>query len=390
MNHEDWIDKTLDAMRADHLERRIQVYPAVGGRFERNGRTLLNFSTNDYLDLSRNPDVVRAAEQALRQYGAGATASRLVTGTLPIHDELERRLAEHKGYPAALLFGSGYMTNAGVVSALVGPHDTVYVDRLVHASVIDAVLLSRARMQRFRHNHIPDLAQRLRNHTGGGRQLIITESLFSMDGDLAPLPELADLAEQHGAVLMVDEAHATGVYGPRGAGLVAEHRLQSRVQVCMGTLSKALGGYGGFIACSEKIRALMINKARALIYTTALPPPVVAGASAALHILEQQPDRGRTLLQRAAQIRDRLQQAGLNTLHSASQIIPVLVGDNEKALDLSRRLLDRGMLVVAMRPPTVPPGMGRLRLSLTLAHSDKDIQQAADILVHCAREVNLL
>lgn len=390
MNHEDWIDKTLDAMRADHLERRIQVYPAAGGRFEQNGHTILNFSTNDYLDLSRHPDVIRAAGRALHRYGAGAGASRLVTGTLPVHEELERRLAAHKGYPAALLFGSGYLTNAGVVSTLVGPRDTVYVDRLVHASVIDAVLLSRARMERFRHNHLPDLEDRLRKHRGGGRRLIITESLFSMDGDLAPLTELADLAEQYGALLMVDEAHATGVYGPGGAGRVAEHRLQSRVHVCMGTLSKALGGYGGFITCSEKFRSLMINKARALIYTTALPPPVVAGAIAALDTLETQPDRGRVLLQRAARFRDRLQSDGLNTLHSESQIIPVLVGDNEKALEWSRRLLDRGMLVVAMRPPTVPPGMARLRLSLTLAHSDKDIQRAADHLVECAREVNLL
>ena len=371
MNREAWIDAELDALQQAHLFRRA-VAPE---------RALFNFSSNDYLDLAHHPGVIAAAGRALREFGAGATASRLVAGTLPLHEELEARLAKLKGYPAGLVFGSGYLTNLGVIPALVGRDDAIYADRLAHASLMDAAILSRAELHRFRHNDAGHLEELLKKNTGAGRKLVVTESVFSMAGDVAPLPDIAAVAERHGALLLVDEAHATGVFGPGGSGLIREHRLESTVNLSMGTLSKALGGYGGFVACSEKLRALLINRARAFIFTTAPPPAVLGAALGALDVLEKHPDIGAELLHRAALFRKKLQSAGLDTMQSASQIIPLFVGDNARALALAGRLREQGLLVVAIRPPTVPEGTARLRLSVTLAHTAADLARAAAIIV---------
>ncbi|MCX7006682.1 MAG: aminotransferase class I/II-fold pyridoxal phosphate-dependent enzyme, partial [Kiritimatiellaeota bacterium] len=299
---EQWIETELEELRQAHRFRRA-VLPQPG---------LLNFSSNDYLDLAHHPDVIAAAEHALHAAGAGATASRLVSGTLPLHEELEMRLARLKGYPAALLFGSGYLANLGILGALVGRGDAVFADRLAHASLMDAAVLSRAELLRFRHNDAQHLDELLQKNSGAGRKLVVTESVFSMDGDVAPLPEIAAVAQKHGALLLVDEAHATGVFGPGGSGLIREHKLESAVNLSMGTVSKALGGYGGFVACSEAMRALLINRARAFIYTTA-PPPAAAGAAlGALGLLEKNPSWGAELLQRAAAFRERLRSDGFD------------------------------------------------------------------------------
>jgi 8-amino-7-oxononanoate synthase len=370
VNRETWIDGELAARRRQHLLREARVQ--AGGA--------LNFSSNDYLHLAHHPDVIAAAERALREVGAGAGASRLVSGTLALHAELEARLATLKGYPAGLVFGSGYLTNLGVLPALVGRGDAIFADRLAHASLLDAALLSRAALHRFRHNDAGHLEELLKSHAGAGRKLVVTESVFSMDGDVAPLPDIAAIAERHGALLLVDEAHATGVFGPGGSGLIRAHKLESAVHVSMGTLSKALGGYGGFVACSEKVRTLLVNRARAFIFTTAPPPAVLGAALGALDVLEKNPGMGAELLRRAALFRQQLQTAGLDTLQSASQIMPVFVGDNARALALADRLREQGLLVVAIRPPTVPEGTARLRLSVTLAHSEADLARAAKII----------
>ena len=388
MQGEDWMESALAELRAAHLERRLTTYPATGGRITLDGRTLLNFSGNDYLGLARHPRVIEAAAKALHEYGAGATASRLVTGTLPLHEELERRLAEFKGYPSALVFGSGYLTNAGTISAVMGPDDLVLADRLAHASLIDAAVLSRARLLRFRHNDPTHLDELLSTHPGR-RRLVVTESVFSMDGDLAPLPDLAAVAAKHDAMLLVDEAHATGVFGPGGAGLISEQGLADRVTLSMGTLSKALGGYGGFVACSESMRAWLINRARAFIYTTAPPPSALGAALGALTVLSKRPDIGRELLSRAARFRKCLADAGLNTLNSASQIVPLNVGDNAKAVALAQRLKEEGLLAVAIRPPTVPPGTARIRFSISLAHEPADLENAAETIIGAARAEGL-
>jgi len=401
---EDWIQPVLDKLFSRGLERRAALYPETGGKIRINDREVLNFSSNDYLDLAHHPHVKERAIQALEKYGVGATASRLLTGTLPIHDELEERLAKEKGYEAALVFGSGYLTNAGTIPVLAGRNDVIFADKLVHASIIDACNLSGAKLVRFAHNDFQSLEKRLKNFPAigkedsvcerrvadpkaGRRKLIITESIFSMDGDLAPLREIAELAKKHGAMLMVDEAHASGIFGPHGAGLIRELGLEDSVTVSMGTLSKAFGGYGGFVACSSILRRLLVNSARAFIFTTAPPPAVIGAALGALDVLEASPNLGTCLLANAKYFRDLLNEAGLNTLNSESQIVPVIIGDNKKAMAVSRKLREQGIIAAAIRPPTVPKGTARLRLSVTLAHRIGDLERAAAMIIKTVTNV---
>jgi glycine C-acetyltransferase/8-amino-7-oxononanoate synthase len=384
--HTDWIPPLLQQIRSDGLERTARPFPAAGGKFKVDGEDILNFSSNDYLDLAHHPHVIDRSRQALDQYGSGAAASRLVTGTLPIHEELEKRIAREKGYEQALVYGSGYMANAGTIPVLAGRNDLIFADRLVHASMIDACRLSGARLVRFAHNDAESLEQRLLKHADrDGRRLVLTESVFSMDGDLAPLNELCAAAERHGAMLMVDEAHASGIFGPLGAGLVRELGLEGRVTVSMGTLSKALAGYGGFIACAADLRQLLINTSRAFIYTTAPPPAVVGAALGALDVLAATPNLGRILQANADYFRSLLQAGGLDTLQSRSQIIPVVIGHNEKAVRVAERLHEEGIIAAAIRPPTVPAGTARLRLSVTLAHMVDDLERAAGLIIEAAK-----
>jgi len=377
MRFEAWIDEEIAQLREKSLERRLSVFSEAGGKIQIDGRTFLNFSSNDYLGLARHPEAISASRKYLESYGCGATASRLITGTLDPHDELERVIAALKGYPEALVFGSGFLANAGVITSLAGRSDHIFADKLAHASIIDGIVLSRANLKRFHHNDPDHLRTLLKQCPGGGRKLVVTESVFSMDGDIAPLADITSTAVEYGAMVMVDEAHATGVFGPGGSGLIRENGLEESISVSMGTLSKALGGYGGFIACSSALRELLVNRARAFIYTTGLPPAVVGSALGALAVIQKAGNPGAELLRRAANFRKRLQDAGLNTLNSQSQIIPVLIGENAKTLAVAQRLKSKGILAVAIRPPTVPEGTARLRLSVTLDHSDEDLERAA-------------
>lgn len=390
MGTEDWITDELDSRRREGLDRHLTVSSATGGKIILGGKVVLNLASNDYLNFSHHPVVIAAAAEALRVFGAGATASRLVTGTLPLHEELECALANHKGYPAALVFGSGYMANSGIIASLVGRTDSVLVDKLAHASILDAAVLSRARLHRFRHNDATHLEELLRQTGETTRRLVVTESVFSMDGDLAPLRDIAAVSRAASAMLMVDEAHSTGVFGPGGSGLVRELQIEKDVNVSMGTLSKALGGYGGFIACSAQVREVMVNSARSFIFSTGLPPASAAAALSALGVLAARPDMGRELLAHAALFRQRLRDAGLNTGDSASQIIPVIVGENSLAVELSKKLRERGIVVAAIRPPTVPAGTARLRLSVTLAHTVGDLERAADEIIGAAKDLRIL
>lgn len=386
MRSEAWMQAELDALAGQHLRRGLVVQPQAGGAFEVQGRRTLNFSSNDYLDLARRPAVVERARRALAEYGCGAGSSRLVSGSLPLHAELEEALAAHKGYPASLVFGCGFLTNVGVIPALVGRNDTVFADKLVHASLIDSIVLSRAKLVRFRHNDSEQLAAQLAGEDEvQGLRLIVTESVFSMDGDIAPLAEIATLAERHDALLMVDEAHASGVFGPHGAGLVRESGLEDRVNISMGTFSKALGNYGGFVACSKTMRDWLVNRARSFVYTTALPPAVIGGCLGALEVLDNEPELGEELQRRSDFFRNLLRERGFDTGRSASQIIPVMVGDSARALELAGRLKEHGIIAVAIRPPTVPQGTARLRLSVTLAHTREDLAETADLLADIAR-----
>ncbi len=388
--HDEWMAAELAQLRAGDALRALETRPGVGGRLHDDTCEWLSFASNDYLDLARHPRVIDAAGAPLVRWGAGAGASRLVAGTLPIHETLEARLAALKGCPAALVGGSGYAVNLGLIPALAGRSDTVLLDRLAHASLVDGAVLSRANLCRFRHNDLEHLESLLAALPAAGRKLVVTESVFSMDGDLAPLPELAAVADRYGAMTLVDEAHATGIFGPGGAGRVVESGLADRITVSMGTLSKALGSFGGFAAGSVILRDWLVNRARPFIYSTALPPSAVGAALGALDLLRDEPERGAVLLQRAAFFRARLAEAGFPDSGSRSQIVPVLVGDNACALRLAARLRDAGVLVVAIRPPTVPAGTARLRFAVTLAHSEADLTYTVEALAAAARAEGLL
>jgi 8-amino-7-oxononanoate synthase len=345
-----------------------------------NGRRVLCLASNNYLGLAAHPEVVDATTEAARRYGAGAGSARLITGGLVLHDELEARLAAFKGTEDAVLFSSGYLANLGTVSALLGPGDAVFSDELNHASIIDGCRLSRAEVHVYRHADAGHLDERLgawRRQAGAGRRaLVVTDSVFSMDGDVAPLPDITGACERHGAILMVDEAHATGVVGPGGRGAIAGFGLGGRVGVVMGTLSKALGAGGGFIAGSAALCSYLRNRARSFIFDTALPPPTAAAALAALTIVEREPERPVRARRLATRLATGLRNAGYDVSDPAAAVLPVVIGEPEAAMALSARLLDAGVLVTAIRPPSVPPGTSRLRTTVMATHADAEIDRA--------------
>ncbi len=360
-----------------------------GGRVRVGGKVLLNLSSNDYLGLSQDPRLIGAARDAAARWGVGAGASRLVVGHLALHEEVEDRLAAFKGTEAAVIFSTGYMANLGAISALVGPGDTVFCDRLNHASIYDGIKLSGASLARFPHRDLNRL-EALLQEAGTGRKLIVTDSVFSVDGDLAPLQEMVDLKDRYDARLMVDEAHSTGVLGSHGAGLADALDLTQRIEVHMGTFSKALGSLGGFVAGDRRLIDYLHNRARSFIYSTAMPPPVLGAIAAALDIVAQEPERRGYLLSEAENFRQTLTQAGFDILGSETQIVPVLVGDNASTLRLAARLREQGLMAVALRPPTVPPGRARVRFSLSAAHSPEDLAGARTAILEVGREMELI
>jgi len=383
--------RELENLTSQDLRRRLTTVEEAlpGGRVRVDGRVLLNLSSNDYLGLSQEPRLIAAVREAAARWGVGAGASRLVVGHLALHEELEARLAEFKGTEAAVIFSTGYMANLGTVSALVGPGDTVFCDRLNHASIYDGIKLSGADLARFPHRDL-DRLEALLQKAGSGRRLIVTDSIFSVDGDLAPLKDLVELKDRYDACLMIDEAHATGVLGPRGAGLAAALGLTQRVEVHMGTFSKALGCLGGFVAGDRRLIDYLHNRARSFIYSTAMPPPVLGAIAAALDIVTQEPERRRYLLTEAERFRHTLTQAGFDLLGSETQIVPVLAGENGPTLRLAARLRERGLMAVALRPPTVPPGRSRVRFSLSAAHTAEDLAEARQAILEVGREMELI
>jgi len=393
----------LADLRRDGLLRQLRALPECGARIRlADGRVVLNLSSNDYLGLSDDPRVKAGAVEAIERLGCSARASRLMAGDLELCEQLEADLARLVGTRAALVFGSGFLTNLGVMSAAVGRGDYVFADRLNHASLTDGMQLSGARWRRYRHKDAGHLASLLTkaaadgDDSGGGvgsaarRRVVVTDSIFSMDGDRAPLNEIAEVASRHGAMLVVDEAHAIGVMGAGGGGLCREATCKARPDFVVGTLSKSLGGYGGFVGCSASMRELLINRARSFIYSTGLPPGCIGAARAALAVLAAQPQMGGQLLAKAHLLRDLLAAGHLGVGVTESQILPVHVGGNDEAVRLSQLLWDRGVLAAAVRPLTVPAGTARLRLSVTLAHTDDELAAAAGTIITAAREVGLV
>lgn len=385
MNHEFFLDE-LSAIQRAGLWRQLRDTPASGGKLDIGGRTLLNFSSNDYLNLSRDPDLADAAARAAREYGTGAGASRLMSGNLPIHNELEKALARLTGQEAALLFPTGYQCNTGILPALAGKEDIILSDALNHASLIDGARLSRAEIRVFSHGDADHLRRRIEECRGFRRRIILTESVFSMDGDSAPLELLRRVADEHDALLIVDEAHAIGVFG-KGGGLAREVGILP--DLTLGTMSKSLGAAGGFAATSAILRDLLINKARGFIFSTGLSPMLAGAALEAIRKVERFPDLGVQLLSRSQHFLDALQQRGVEAAPSNTQIIPLYVGDNLAAVALADSLRDEGILATGIRPPTVPDGTARIRFSITLAHGKTELDAAAEVISRCAAQAGL-
>ncbi len=387
----DQLAQELASLETKALRRRLQVLEEVlpGGKVRLDGQVLLNLSSNDYLGLAQDPRLIKAAQTAAARWGAGAGASRLVVGHLALHEAVEARLAAFKGTQAAVIFSTGYMANLGVISALVGAGDAVYCDKLNHASIYDGIKLSGANLLRFPHRDLNRLEDLLQQSQGHRRRLIITDSVFSVDGDLARLAELVALKERFGAALMIDEAHATGVLGERGAGLAEALGLTERIEVHLGTFSKALGSLGGYVAGDRRLIDYLHNRARSFIYSTALAPPVLGAIEAALEIVVREPERRAYLREESEKFRRGLESAGLDTLGSETQIVPVLVGNNGRTLEFAARLRSQGLMAVALRPPTVPPGRARVRFSLSAAHSPEDLRRALETIITTARDMGL-
>jgi 8-amino-7-oxononanoate synthase len=374
----DWIQDDLADCRRHGLYRvRRCLESAQGVRVQYRGRTFLNFSSNDYLNLAADPQLARAAARAARQYGTGAGASPLVSGHLPPQRKLERDLARWQQAESVLVCTSGYTANLAVISSLADPQTAIFSDALNHASLIDGCRLSRARVLVYRHADVSHLEGLLRQENSAPRKIIVTDTVFSMDGDLAPLSELAELARRFDCLLVVDEAHATGVFGEAGRGLC--RGLEPERVVKVGTLSKALGSQGGFICGTKKLIAYLVNRARPYIFSTALAPPAAAAARKAVAIVQADPGPRRHLVHLAGLLRDQLRQLGYPTGDSHSQIVPIVVGEAAAAMQLSKKLEAEGLLVPAIRPPSVPTGTSRLRISLTAGHTEADVERLLSV-----------
>ncbi|CUQ67610.1 8-amino-7-oxononanoate synthase [Candidatus Nitrospira inopinata] len=373
------------------LIRRLNTVESSTGPIVRyGGRPVILLSSNDYLGLAAHPSVIRAAVHATEQYGSGAGASRLICGTLPPHSELESALASFKGTEAALLFGSGYLANLGVIPALIGRDGLILADRLCHASLIDGCRLSGADFRVFRHrdaDHLESLLKRRRSHR---RTLIVTDGLFSMDGDLAPLAELASLAKRYDAALYVDDAHGTGVMGATGRGTLEALGVEDDIPFHMGTLGKALGSSGAYVVGSGEIIDYLLNTARSFMFTTAPPPATAAAARAAVTIIRQEPERRTRLWENQAWMLHGLRRLGFRLTETVSPILPVLIGDAATALAFAEQLLARGVYAPAVRPPTVPQGTSRIRITVTSEHTASHLEEALHAFESAGRALRLI
>jgi glycine C-acetyltransferase/8-amino-7-oxononanoate synthase len=374
------IEERLDEIRSRGLYRRMRLISGPQGpRVLLDGNPVLLLCSNNYLGLADHPRVREASAEAAMRYGAGSGASRLISGNMTVHRRLEERLAEFERAEACLLFGSGYLANTGVIAALAGEGDVVFSDRLNHASIVDGCRLAGAQTFVYDHADMEQLEWGLREAAGRG-SLIVTDGVFSMDGDIAPLEQIVALAGRYDVRVMVDEAHGTGAVGPGGRGSVAAAGLEDEVDVVVGTLGKALGSYGAYVCCDQAMAKYLVNTARTLIFSTALPPPSAAAALAALELLEEQPHRVDKLQRNAAVMRAALEAEGCSTGGSQTQVMPLVVGEPEDALEASERALQRGVFAQAIRPPTVPAGASRLRLSVMASHTASELREAAKVL----------
>lgn len=346
-----------------------------------NNRPYIDFSSNDYLSLADHVYVKQKSIEFTEKYGTSASASRLLSGNFEYHVLLEDKIAQLKKKETGLIFGSGFIANTSVIPALMQRHDVIFADKLVHASIIDGIILAACKFYRYDHNdmtHLEMLLKKERSHYKN--VLIITESVFSMDGDIAPVDQLVELKKKYNALLYIDEAHATGIFGQTGAGIVEQYGLSEEVDIIMGTFGKALGSYGAYLTLADDLKQYLINRARGFIFSTSLPPGVIGACLAAIELLEKEPERRAQLLQKSNDLRIKLKNAGLEVT-GESQIIPVLLHDTAKVIEVSRKMLEAGFYILPIRPPTVREGMARIRLSIVYNHSAETLNKMLELLL---------
>lgn len=379
MNSHDWLDIEIAAIEQAGLRRHLRtVMSAPTGTITLDGRDVVLLGSNNYLGLSTHPEVVAAAVEATQTFGTGASGSRLISGNSALYTTLESNLAKTKGTEAALVFSSGYAANTSVVPLLAGEGDLILSDALNHASIIDGCRLSHASKKIYQHCDVEHLKTLLSESTGFRRKLIVTDSVFSMDGDIAPLPDIYEVAMEHDAMLLVDDAHGFGVLGKDGSGTISHFGLDGKEIIQMGTLSKAVGALGGYIAGSRTLIALLINRARGFIFTTGLPPATLAAANTALDVIRSSPEPRQNLFSHAKRLKTALLDLGYTLLPSETQILPVVFGSPQRATSVAEALLTEGVFAPAIRPPAVPTGTSRLRLTVMATHTDAEIGQAIE------------
>ncbi len=386
-----FLEEELAYLQEHHLYRRLnRMDDSQAARTVVNGKQCLLLSSNNYLGLTEHPEVKAAAREAVTRWGTGAGGSRLTTGNLRLHEEMEKTIARFKKTEAAIVFNTGYMANLGAITALAGKDDLILSDELNHASIIDGCRLSRAKIKIFPHKDTRALEKLLQQARGYRQRLIVTDGVFSMDGDLAPLPRLVELAEKYHALLMVDDAHATGVLGRRGAGTADHFNLKDKIHIQMGTLSKAVGSAGGYIAGSRKLIDYLRNKARSFIFSTALPPAVIAAATTALRVIEENPQIRENLWANARYLRSGLKQMGYSILAEESPIIPIFIGDADKTMKMAEKLFALGVFAPGIRPPTVPPGTSRIRVTVMATHTREDLDRALSAFMQAGKELGII
>lgn len=387
------IQQELEQIRECGLYRTTRMISGKQGpRVEINGREVLMLCSNNYLGLADSPALIQASVEATERYGTSSGASRLVSGTMALHELLEAEIAAFKRTEAALIFNSGYAANTGIIAALVGRGDVIFSDRLNHASIIDGALLSSARLIRYPHNDVSALEALLKRHRGAGRALIVTDAVFSMDGDIAPLRELVELKKAHNALLLVDDAHGSGVLGEDGSGTAELLGVSGDVDILMGTFGKALGSFGAYAALSAELRALLVNRARSFIFSTSLPPAVLGASLAALEIVRSPAGKAlrENLTANAEHFRSLLSEAGFQLPAGTTQIIPVLTVQAETTMRFSEMLLEEGVFAQGIRPPTVPAGACRLRCTAMATHTRQDMERAAERITSVGKRLGVI
>ncbi len=386
-----FLEQALLELESKGLKRTLRTVEGPQGReIIIDGKRVLNFCSNNYLGLADDPRLSQAAVESINKEGFGSGASRLICGNMSSHQALERKLAQFKETEAALVFSSGYMANVGIIPALFGREDVVFCDKLSHASIIDGIILSQAEFKRYPHNDLTALENLLKESQRYKKRCIVTDSVFSMDGDIAPLPAIVELAEKYKCAVMVDEAHAVGVLGKNGKGAVEHFGLQKRIDIQMGTLSKAVGSFGAYCCGSRDLIVFLINRARSFIYTTGMPPSVAAASFRALEIIEMETHRRERLWQNTNYVKEAFKVLGLDTMNSQTPIIPIVVKDPALAVEFSKKLFEKNILISAIRPPTVPLNTARLRLTVTAAHEQKDLDYLLEQTRKIGKELCLL